>query len=192
MPRKSLKAWSFSADGGAWMRKTKRRALGFQRFGRGDVGLDHEFFDQSVGVVARAHADRFDAAVGAQFDLVFGQVEIERAAFVARLAQSAVAGFERLQDRFQQRSGLVVRMAVERFLHFVVAEACGRAHQRAFEAVAFHFAAGVERHVAGKHGAILLFLQRTQTRGQMFGQHRHDAIGEIARVAALDRFAVEV
>ena len=49
----------------------------------------------------------------------------------------------------------------------------------------------VEGHEAGKARPLLVFAQRAEIVGNPLGQHRHDAIGEIDRVAADARFAVE-
>ena len=49
----------------------------------------------------------------------------------------------------------------------------------------------VEDHAHGEAGALLALLQRAEVVGDALGQHRHDAVGEIDRVAALPRLAVE-
>ena len=76
-----------------------------------------------MGVVALACADRLYAPVRAQFDLVLGQVQVQRAAAVTRLAHGAVARLERAQDAFKQWCRLLVRAAVEGFLRLVVCQA---------------------------------------------------------------------
>ena len=60
-----------------------RRALGFQRLGGGDVGLDHELLDQAMRrqPLRRHHA--LDAALRVEQDLALGQVEVERLAPIA-------------------------------------------------------------------------------------------------------------
>ena len=69
-------------------------ALGFQRFGRGDVGGDHIFFDELVGVQALAGSDGEDAALFIQDDAAFGEVEVERLSAGALGPERAPAGPE--------------------------------------------------------------------------------------------------
>ena len=52
-------------------------------------------------------------------------------------------------------------------------------------------AVGGEGHAHGKGRAVLLLPQRAEIVGDALRQHRHDAVGEIDRVAALQRLAVE-
>jgi hypothetical protein len=73
-----------------------------QRLGRRDVGQHHELLDQLVAVEPLAHADLGDAAVLAQGDLALGQVEIERAALLARRQQHLEGAVERADDRAHQ------------------------------------------------------------------------------------------
>ncbi len=74
----------------------KGRAFCDQRLGGGDVGEDHEFFDQPVGIQTILVGDRFDGAVVVQFDTALGQVEIQRFAGGAGLCQRGVSGIKRL------------------------------------------------------------------------------------------------
>ena len=78
----------------------------------------------------------FDHALVVEHDLALGQVEIERAALVARLGHGVIGGVERAQDGFEHRAGLVVGMAIDGGLGLLVAELGSRAHQHAMEAVA--------------------------------------------------------
>ncbi len=52
-------------------------------------------------------------------------------------------------------------------------------------------AVAVEHHAHGKTGAIHVFAQRAQIGGQLLRQHRHDAVGKVAGVAALIGFAIQ-
>ncbi len=61
----------------------KRQRLLFKHFGRGDVGQNHEFLDKLVRVQPLRHDHAIHGAVRFQQDLAFGNVEIERIAFVA-------------------------------------------------------------------------------------------------------------
>ncbi len=50
----------------------------------------------------------------------------------------------------------------------------------------------VEDHAHDETGAVLALAQRAQIVGDALGQHRHDAVGEVDRVAAQLRLAVEL
>ena len=64
--------------------------LGLERLGRGDIGLDHELFDELVRVEPLGHDDAVDRAVGLEQDLSLGQVELERLARIAAALQHLV------------------------------------------------------------------------------------------------------
>ncbi len=76
-------------------------------------------------------------------------------------------------------------------LDLFIGQPRGRAHERAHKAVAALAAGGVDHEIDGEAGAIDSRLQRAQLVRQGLGQHRHDAIGEIDRIAAPLGFAVE-
>ena len=67
-------------------------ALGLERLGGGDVGLDHELLDQPVRLAALGRHHAGDAALAVHDDLALGQVEVERAALIARIRQRPVGG----------------------------------------------------------------------------------------------------
>ena len=52
-------------------------------------------------------------------------------------------------------------------------------------------AVGADHHAHGNRGAILARPQRAQVVGDALRQHRHHAVGEIDRIAAHQRFAIE-
>ena len=54
-----------------------RRFLGLKFFCRRRIGLDHEFFDQLVGIEAFRNQHAVDRAVGLQQDLSLRQVEFQ-------------------------------------------------------------------------------------------------------------------
>ena len=60
------------------------------RFGGADIRLNHELLDELHRFELVADADAGDAAVLADVDLVFGEVEIERAARIAGLRDDLV------------------------------------------------------------------------------------------------------
>ena len=163
-----------------------------QRLRRRHVGQHHELLDQLVAVEPLAHADLGDAAVVAERDQPLGQVEVERAALLARRQQDAVGAVERLAPRSSisgasSSSGWPSRGA----LQAVVGEARRRTHHGAVEAVLLQLALGVDPHLGDQHRPVLARQQRAPVVGQRLGQHRHDPVGEIDRGAAAVGGAVE-
>ena len=169
----------------------QRRLPGFQRLGRRDIGEDHEFFDQPMRVEPLGPAHALQSPLLVENQLALGQIEIERIALAALALQRLVGRPERLQDGLEQRLGRLVGMAVDRALRLLVGELGGRAHQDAVEAVALLAPVGADDHAHRERGAVLARAQRAQVVGDALGQHRHDAVGEIDRIAALQRFLVE-
>ncbi len=98
---------------------------------------------------------------------------------------------ERLQDRLQQRPGLVVGLAVDRRLRLLVGELCSAFHHHAVECVADLAAFLGKDHAHGKRRTVFTLAQRAEIVGNPLRQHRHDAVGEIDGIAALQRLAVE-
>ena len=88
-------------------------------------------------------------------------------------------------------AGRLVGAAVDRGLRLRVVQLRGRAHQDAMEGVAALAAVGADHHAHRERGAVLVRPQRAEIVGDALGQHRHDAVGEIDRVAAHQRLAVE-
>ena len=84
----------------------QRHARLLQCFRRRDIGEDHEFLDQPVGVEAFRRHHAVDGIVGGQHDLALGKIEIERGAFVAGALERPVGGVERL--RMEASRGPVV------------------------------------------------------------------------------------
>ena len=82
-PRNSRSASSFSERGLVVDAVEQRRARLLERFGGGDVGGDHDLFDEPVASSRSGIRSPVDHAVGVEEDLPLGQVEIERAALVA-------------------------------------------------------------------------------------------------------------
>ena len=169
----------------------KRQRLLFKHFGGGDIGQNHKFFDQFVRIEPFRDDDAIDGAVGFQQDLALGNVEIERIALVARALDHRIGVVERLQDRSEQGAGGVVGPAVDRGLGLRVVQLGGRAHQNAMKAVRALAAVIADHHPHRQRAARFARHQRAQIVGDALGQHRHHAIGEIHRIAAHQRIAVE-
>ncbi|ODS03502.1 hypothetical protein AUC71_09280 [Methyloceanibacter marginalis] len=169
----------------------QRRALGFERLGRGYVRLDHELFDEAMGVEPGRGRDGADLSLVVEQDLTLRQIEVERSPFGARQDEAGIGAPQRAQHRVEQRPRGLVGPAVDGGLGLLVAQACRRAHQRAEEAMTELSPASVENHAYGEAGAGDVFLQRAQIVRDALRQHRHHAIGEVDRVAALAGFLVE-
>ena len=91
-----------------------------------------------------------------------------------------------------ERAGRVVGLAVLGRLHLFVGQARLGPHEAADEFVALQFAVPVDPHVDGEAGAVLARAEGAEVVAEFFGQHRHDAVGEIGRVAAAIRFLVQL
>ena len=73
-------------------------------------------------VEAFGKAHRPDAAVGRQFDLALGQVQIQRLAPGARRLQQVIGGPERADHSFQQRLGRGIGFAIGRGLRLLIGQ----------------------------------------------------------------------
>ncbi len=162
-----------------------------QRLGGGDIGEDHEFLDQLVRLqpFGPAHADQSALAIEDQFAL--GQFEIERAALRAFELDRGVSRVEWRENACEQRRARLVGAPVDRGLRLFVRELGGRPHHHPVECVAALAPVGAENHPDREGRAVLVRTQRAEVVGDALGQHRHDAIGEIDRVAPLLSLLVE-
>ena len=132
-----------------------------------------------------------DHAVGFEHDLALGNVEIEGFALVARAAHRAIRGKKRIENFFHDRLGYLIGSAGNRELRLLVMQPRGGADQHAVERVRALAPLGVDDHAHRERRAVLARPQRAQIVGDALGQHRHDAVGKIDRVAALGRRAIE-
>ena len=133
----------------------QRGLLGFQRLGGRDVGLDHHFLDQLVGLEAGARGDRRDLAFGVDDDPPLGAFDGQRRARHPALLQHRIGRVERRYDRTCDRAGLVVRRPVGGGLRLLVGQLGGGAHQAADEPMAALPAVRAEDHAHGHAGAVL-------------------------------------
>ena len=140
---------------------------------------------------ALRHDHPVDRAVGLEHDLALGKLEIERAALVAGAAHRSIRGIKRLQDFFDDRLGDLVGPAGNRELRLFVMQARRGADQHAVERVRALAAIGADHHAHRQRRAVFVRPQRAQIVGNALRQHRHDAVGKINRIAALDRGAIE-
>ena len=171
----------------------QRRILRFQRFGGGDIGEDHEFFDQPM---------RFEPLRPAHV----GRAAPAASSMSLRSGRSRSSGSRRSRSIFDH-AHRPPRAASARFpaaapssrpalpsmarLRLLVGELGGRAHHDAVEACAALAPVGAEDHAHGERRPVFARAQRAEVVGDALGQHRHDAVGEIDRIAALERLAVE-
>jgi hypothetical protein len=169
----------------------QRRALGLQRLGGADVGLDHHLLDQLVGfeggrgVIEVTSPSALSTILRSLLSMASG-LRAARPFFMV-----SIGGPQRRQDGVHQRAGLLARLAVGGGLGLLVGQLGGRAHQAAHEAVAGLAARLVEHHPHRQAGAVLAFAQAAQAVGQPFGQHRLHPVGEVDAVALLAGLLVE-
>ena len=162
-----------------------REGLALERLRRGDVRGDHEVLDHAVSIEPFAHGDLGDAALLVEHDASFWQFQLERIARLAGLEERAPGGPEVLQ--------VPIRVArVDPRLRVLVGDDFGDAEERAGEAPVLDAAVLVDSQVAGHRGAVFALAERTDVGAQDLRQHRHDAVGEVDRVAALACFSVDL
>ncbi len=162
----------------------------FELLGGGDVGEDHEFFDQPVAVEPGARDDRDRAPVAVEHDPVLGEVERQRAARLSHPIERREGTIECRQPFRGEREGVALAPVMRR-LDRIVGQPGRRAHDRALKAVPPLMPGGVDPQVHGEARPVGAWYQRAQIVGQRLRQHRHDAVGEIDRVATAERLAVE-
>ena len=76
-------------------------------------------------------------------------------------------------------------IGVVHLLHLRVGQPCGAAHQAAAEAMRQLKPVGIDPQFDEQAAAVLIRTQAAPAVRQCLGQHRHDAVGEIDRVAAV-------
>ena len=160
-------------------------------FGCCNICLDHEFLDQAVRIEAIRDDHPVNLAVRRQEDLAFGQVKVQRLAPVTSALEDCIGLPQRLEHGFQNRPGLVVRLAIDGGLRLWIGNFRGALHHDAMEPVCRLAAFPVKRHAHRKGRAVLAFPQRTQIIGDTLRQHRYDAVREIAGIAAPEGLPVK-
>ncbi|MNN34893.1 hypothetical protein D3C81_1487220 [compost metagenome] len=98
----------------------QRRARLLQRLGGADVGLDHHFFDQAVGLQRLARLDGRDAAIGGHDDAALGAFDGQGAAALAALQHGRIGVPQRIEDGVHDRTRRVVLLAVDGGLGLLV------------------------------------------------------------------------
>ena len=163
---------------------------GFERLGGGDIGEDHELLDQPMRVEPLRPAHVLEAPFGIENKLALGQIEVERIAVLPLDFDDRICGVERLEHGLDKRLCRLVRPTVDRGLGLLVRELGRRAHHDAVKLVRTLASVGAEDHAQRERGPVLLRAQRAEVVRDALGQHRHDPVGEIDRVAALKRFSI--
>ncbi|MDF2489079.1 MAG: hypothetical protein K0S77_1701 [Pseudomonas sp.] len=168
-----------------------------EELGGGHVGRQHALLDQLVGIVAHGRADFRDLALGTEDDAGFLGLEVDRATAVAGVQEDLVDRVQALEVRQYffvldpQRAAFTCARMLEHAADLVVGQARMGVDHRLVELVVDHLAGLVHGHLADHGQAIDMRVQRAQAVGQLLGQHRHDALGEVHRVAAHLGFVVQ-
>ena len=139
----------------------------------GDVGEHHEFLDQPMAVEPRPRRDAGHACRRrpAPPGVPAGRDRACRARCVPR----ARHGRRRRAERCGRSP------AIMRLLHLLVGESRGAAHQPAAEPVRRLAALRVDAQFDEQAAAIFVRTQAAPAVRQRLRQHRHDAVGEVAR-----------
>ncbi len=169
----------------------QRRSLRLQGLGRGDIGGDHELLDQAMGVEPGRARHAPHAALVVEQDLPFRQIEVERPPLGAREHEARIGPPQGPEHGIEQRARDLVEAPVDCALRLLIGEARGGPHQGPEEAVAELSAVLVEHHAHGKAGPRLVLDERAEIVRDPLRQHRHHAVREVDRVAALPRFLVQ-
>ncbi len=156
--------------------------------GHGLVGGDHALLDQGVGGRLALDADlRHPVALEAHDRL--GRVGLERAAVHAPRPQGGGHGGRRADVVVE--GGVAERAAGQERVDLGVGQAPLRADQRAGEARLPHPAVAVDDQLDRHRRAVGAGAQAAEVRREPLGQHRHDRAGDVDRVAAPRRLAVQ-
>ena len=154
--------------------------------GDGFVGQEHEFLDELVGVFRLFEVYAGGMTVLVDVEAHFHAVEVDRAVFVALLAQNLSQSVES-----EYLVGIVAFAGLNHILGFLISEAAVAAYDGACY-VRFNDAGlGVhlENHREGEF--VLVGTQRADAVGKMFGKHRHHSVDKIYRGGALAGLAVD-
>ncbi len=169
----------------------------FQEFSRGHVGRQHAFLDQLVRIVARGRPDFGDFALSTEDDPGFLSFKINRATGMTSAQQHFVQRIKLLQVRHDASVFATQFLGFSRFwllqdrADLVVGQAGMGVNDCLVELVISHLAGFGQGHFTDHGQAIDVRIQRAQAVGQLLGQHRNHALGEVHRVATHLRFSVQ-
>ena len=171
-----------------------RGNLLFQQELRGlDIGRDHAFLNQLVGIVALLHGRLHDLARRPQAELHFTGFKLDGTARMPLLLQHAIEGMQGFDVRQQAadlRAGSLV-VQTDRRPHLRIGQARMRAHHRLIERRLADFTRMGDPHVADKAHAVDIRIQGTDAVGKRFRQHRHHVTRKIHRGRAVLRFTIK-
>ena len=156
-----------------------------ERLGGGDIGENHEFFDQPMRLEPLRPPDARETPVLVEDQLALGQVEIERIAPDALDLDHRVGGIKRLQNAVEERRRRFVRPALDGGLRLFIGELRRRAHHDPVEGMRALAAVRAEHHAHRERRPVFERPERAEVVRDAFGQHRHDPVGEIDRVSTL-------
>ena len=135
----------------------KQRGMrGFKQFGGGDIGEDHELFDQPMRLEPLRPAHVLQPSFGVENKLALGQIEIERIALLTLDFDDRMRGVERLEYGLDKRLCRLVRSTVDRRLGLLVGELGRGAHHDAVEFMRALAPVGADHHAQGERGAVLM------------------------------------
>ena len=152
-----------------------------QNAGRAHIGGEHAFLNQLVGVIAHHLHHALDATGIVEDQTRLHRFKIHRTALAAPGQQRVIHVLQRLQ-RGQQLFAFLRRRASrvgQNRCHLGVGEARLRMHHALIELVGLNLTCCGDHHVAYHHETVHLGVERTQTIGQFFRQHRYHAAWKI-------------
>ena len=138
-----------------------------------------------------AQLDAGDIAVGIDQYPPLRHFELQHPARPPRPRQCFVRAVKRGDDAVRQLRRRLVPDPLARRLHLPIGQPRRRAHHAALEAVSQQIAVAVDPQVRGKARAVLRRHQRAPAARQLVRQHRHDTIGEVDGIAAIQRRLVQ-
>ena len=162
----------------------------FEFFCRADIGGDHEFLDQPMGIEPRTRHHRAHAPFFIQQHAAFRQVQIKRTACFACGQQGTEGAVKACHMASGQAFWFLASFKTR--LRLFVCQPRGGTHDAAPEAMPGLSPRAIKVHFHEKAAAIFARAQAAPAIGKGLGQHGHDAIGEIDRIAARPGFAVQM
>ena len=151
----------------------------------GLVGREHELLDEAVAPQAGTLADADGLARRVELYLVFGRVQIQRAARQAHPVQGLRELAHAHDDLVHGRAHPLDGLAVEDVLHLFIGEAAGGADDGLLELDRADGAVLGDGQPRAQGQARHVGAQRAQVVGELGRQHRDDGAGQVdARAAA--------
>ena len=148
-----------------------------------NIGRQHGFFDQLVGIIAGARDNFFNTPRLVADDLCLSGFKIYRTARLARQQQSTVyiVQIEQIGHQGFALHSFGAACVLQDRRNFGVGEACVAEHHSRIKLVCVHLTFGVDQHVANHAKSLNAWVQRTQSIGQFLWQHGNHAAREIHR-----------